>query len=399
MVDRGHYLWKKGTSLVPTWTAFSVIRLLEDNFESLVDYEFTADLDNDLDSIARGELKKVDWLTEFYFGSEHELGLRNIVTANLDSIDAAVLNTFVLGVNPETGEDVIVKPGLYGPYVRTGEKNTASVPDTMTPDELTLDTAIALLKAPKGDVPIGEWDGFPVFAKSGRYGPYVQWGTMDVPPTGFEKPKMASLFKTMNIERMTMKDALDLLSLPRSVGADPTDGEIITAQNGKFGPYISKGKDSRSLQSEEQLLTVTLDEALALLATPRVFGKGRAAAKPPLKEFGNDPMSGRPVIGKEGKFGDYITDGETNAGLTRGDRMEVMTNERAYELLQLRREYIEANGGPKKKKAGGRKAAAKKAPAKKAAAKKAPAKKAAAKKAPAKKKPAAKKPDLKDEPF
>ena len=402
MVDRGHYLWKKGTSLVPTWTAFSVIRLLEQNFESLVDYEFTADLDADLDSIARGELKKVDWLTEFYFGSEHELGLRNIVTANLDSIDAAVLNTFVLGVNPDTNEDVIVKPGLYGPYVRSGE-NTASVPDTMTPDELTLDAAIVLLKAPKGDTPIGEWEGFPVFAKSGRYGPYVQWGTMDEPPTGLEKPKMASLFKTMNIERITMKDALDLLSLPRTVGADPTDGEIITAQNGKFGPYISKGKDSRSLPSEEELLTVTLEEALALLATPRTFGKGRAAAKPPLKEFGNDPASGRPVIGKEGKFGDYITDGETNAGLTRGDRMEVMTNERAYELLQLRREYIEANGGPKKK-SGGRKTAAKKAPAKKAAAKKAPAKKtavkkAAAKKAPAKKKAAAEKPISKDDPF
>ena len=262
-----------------------------------------------------------------------------------------------------------------------------------------------MLKAPKGDVPIGEWEGFPVFAKSGRYGPYVQWGTMDVPPTGLEKPKMASLFKTMNIERISMEDAIDLLKLPRMVGADPVDGEIITAQNGKFGPYISKGKDSRSLQNEEQLLTVTLEEALALLATPRTFGKGRAAAKPPLKEFGNDPTSGRPVIGKEGKFGDYITDGETNAGLTRGDRMEVMTNERAYELLQLRREYIEANGGPKKKKPRGGAAGVKAKPKPKkpsgsgGAAKKAPAKKAAAKKAPAKKKAAAKKPDPKDEPF
>ena len=416
MVDRGHYLWKKGTSLVPTWTAFSVIRLLEENFESLVDYEFTADLDADLDSIARGELKKVDWLTEFYFGSEHELGLRNIVTANLDSIDAAVLNTFVLGVDPDTGENVIVKPGLYGPYVRTGEKNTASVPDTMTPDELTLDAAMTLLKAPKGDTPIGEWDGFPVFAKSGRYGPYVQWGTMDEPPTFLEKPKMASLLKTMNIDRITLEEAIDLLKLPRIVGADPADGELILAQNGRYGPYVSKGKESRSLQNEEQIFTVTLEEALALLATPRNYGRGRAAAKPPLKEFGNDPMSGRPVIGKEGKFGDYITDGETNAGLTRGDRMEVMTNERAYELLQLRREYIEANGGPKKKPKGGASgvkakpkpkkpsgsggAAAKKAPAKKVAAKKAPAKKkAAAKKAPAKKKPAAEKPVSKDEPF
>ena len=279
----------------------------------------------------------------------------------------------------------MVKPGLYGPYVRCGE-NTASVPDSMTPDELTLDEAMKLLSAPKGDVPIGEHEGHPVFAKTGRYGPYVQWGTMDEPPAGLEKPKIASLFKTMNIDRITMKDALDLLSLPRTVGVDPADGEPITAQNGRFGPYISKGKESRSLQTEEQLLEVTLEDALALLATPRTYGRGRAAAKPPLREFGNDPASGKPVVGKEGRFGDYVTDGETNAGLTRGDRMETMTNERAYELLQLRREYIEANGGPKKK--GARKAAAKKAPAKKAAAKKT----AAKKKAPAKK-AAPKKPD------
>ena len=378
MVDRGHYLWKKGTSLVPTWTAFSVIRLLENNFEKLVDYDFTASVDADLDAISRGETNKVEWLRQFYFGHDGEAGLHDIVAAKLDSIDAAEANTFVLGKHPDTGEDVIVKPGLYGPYVRSGEI-TASVPDSMTPDELNVDTAVALLKAPKGDVPMGEHEGLPVFAKSGRYGAYVQWGTPDTPPPGMEKPKMVSLFKTMNIDRLSMKDALDLLSLPRTIGADPTDGELITAQNGKFGPYISKGKESRSLQSEEQLLEVTLDEALALLAIPRTYGKGRAAAKPPLREFGNDPVSGKPVVGKEGRFGDYITDGETNAGLTRGDRMESMTNERAYELLQLRREYIEANGGPKKK-AGTRKAAAKKAPAKKAAAKKTGAKKAAAKK-------------------
>ena len=379
MVDRGHYLWKKGTSLVPTWTAFSVVKLMENNFNALVDYEFTADLDADLDAIARGELGKKEWLQEFYFGGEHEPGLRNIVTSNLDTIDAATLNTFVLGTHPDTGEEVVVKPGLYGPYVRSGE-STASVPDTMTPDELTCEVAVTLLKAPKGDTPIGEHEGFPVFVKSGRYGPYVQWGTMDEPPTGLEKPKMASLFKTMNVDRMTMKDCLDLLSLPRTIGVDPADGEPVTAQNGRYGPYVAKGKESRSLQTEEQLLTVTIDEALALLATPRTFGRGRAAAKPPLREFGNDPVSGKPVVGKEGRFGDYVTDGETNAGLTRGDRMEAMTNERAYELLQLRREYIEANGGPKKKP-GARKSAAKKAPAKKAAAKKkAPAKKAAARK-------------------
>lgn len=388
MVDRGHYLWKKGTSLVPTWTAFSVIRLLENNFEKLVDYDFTASVDADLDAISRGETNKVEWLRQFYFGHDGEAGLHDIVAAKLDSIDAAEANTFVLGKHPDTGEDVIVKPGLYGPYVRSGE-NTASVPDSMTPDELTCDAAVTLLKAPKGDVPMGEHEGLPVFAKSGRYGAYVQWGTNDAPPPGMDKPKMVSLFKTMNIDRLSMKDALDLLSLPRTVGADPTDGELITAQNGRFGPYISKGKESRSLQSEEQLLEVTLDEALALLATPRTFGKGRAAAKPPLREFGIDPVSGKPVVGKEGRFGDYITDGETNAGLTRGDRMESMTNERAYELMQLRREYIEANGGPKKK-SGTRKAAAKKAPAKKAAVKKTATKKAAAKKTAATKKAAPK---------
>jgi len=213
----------------------------------------------------------------------------------------------------------------------------------------------------------------------------VQWGTMDEPPAGLEKPKMSSLFKTMNIERITLQDAIDLLSLPRTLGNDPADGQPVTAQNGRYGPYVSKGKESRSLQNEEQLLTVTIDDALALLAQPRVFGRGRAAAKPPLREFGTDPVSGKPVVGKEGRFGDYVTDGETNAGLGKGDRMEAMTNERAYELLQLRRDYVAENGGPKKK-AGARKATA----AKKTAAKKAPAKKTGAKKSTARK-PAAKK--------
>ncbi|MFM7263614.1 MAG: type I DNA topoisomerase [Acidimicrobiales bacterium] len=390
MVDRGHYVWKKGTALVPTWTAFSVVRLLRDNFETLVDYEFTAHVEEDLDGIARGEQQKDRWLHTFYFGDDEEKGLRDIVAARLDSIDAAEVNTFPLGTHPDTGEAVIVKPGLYGPYVRCGE-NTASVPDQMAPDELTLEAAVNLLKAPKGDVPIGEWQGHPVFAKSGRYGPYVQWGTADEPPAGLEKPKMASLFKTMNIDRITMQDATDLLSLPRTVGVDPADGEAVTAQNGRYGPYVSKGKESRSLQTEEQLLTVSLEDALALLAQPRTFGRGRAAPKPPLREFGNDPVSGKPVVGKEGRFGDYVTDGETNAGLTRGDRMESMTNERAYELLQLRRDYIAENGGPKKKAGARRAPATKKAGAKKPAARKSPAKKSGAKKKAAPKKEAAKK--------
>jgi DNA topoisomerase-1 len=371
--------------------------LLEDHFGTLVDYGFTASVEEDLDAIARGEQGREAWLQHFYFGAldnngnevANDLGLKRIVANNLDEIDAAAINTFILGKNPADGEDVYVKPGKFGPYVRSLE-NTAGVPDTMTPEDLTLEVALELLAAPKGDEPIGQIDGFPVFAKTGRYGAYVQWGTPDNLPPGLEKPKMVSLFATMNVERLSMKDAEDLLSLPRTVGHDPADGEIITAQNGRFGPYISKGKDSRTLQNEEQILTITLEEALALLATPRVFGRGRAAPKPPLKEFGNDPVSGKPVVAKEGRFGEYVTDGETNAGLKRGDILQDMNPERAYELLQLRREYIEENGGAPKKR-GAKKVAAKKAPAKKAAAKKAPVKKAAAKKATVKK-AAAKKP-------
>ena len=396
MVDRGDYLRKKGTALVPTWTAFSVIRLLEQHFTTLVDYGFTASIEEDLDAIARGEQQKSHWLHNFYFGVpsnfDKEPGLKKIVADNLDEIDAAEINTFVLGAHPDSGDDVIVKPGKFGPYVRCGE-NTAGVPDTMTPEDLTLDVALTLLAAPRGDEPIGQKDGLPVFAKSGRYGAYVQWGTPDNPPPDMDKPKMVSLFATMNLDRLTMKDAEDLLSLPRVVGTDPADGEPITAQNGRFGPYISKGKESRTLQNEEQLLTVTLEEALALFAQPRTFGRGRAAPKPPLKEFGNDPVSGKPVVAKEGKFGEYVTDGETNAGLKRGDILVDMTPERAYELLQLRREYLAENGGAPKKR-GAKKVAAKKAPAKKATAKKAVAKKTAVKKAAAKKS-AAKKPPAK----
>ena len=398
MVDRGDYVRKKGTALVPTWTAFSVIRLLENHFTTLIDYKFTASVEEDLDAIARGEREKNDWLHQFYFGKagafDKNPGLKKIVADNLDEIDAAEINTFPLGTHPDSGDDVVVKPGKYGPYVRCGE-NTAGVPETLTPEDLTLDVALQLLAAPKGDEPIGQKDGLPVFAKTGRYGAYVQWGTPDNPPPGMDKPKMVSLFATMNVERFTMKDAEDLLSLPRTLGNDPADGEPITAQNGRFGPYISKGKDSRTISSEEHLLTISLDEALALLAQPRTFGRGRAAPKPPLKEFGNDPVSGKPVVAKEGRFGEYVTDGETNAGLKRGDILTDMTPERAYELLQLRREYIAENGGAPKKR-GARAAAPKKAPAKKAAAKKAPAKKAPAKKA-AVKKAAAKKADKTDD--
>jgi DNA topoisomerase I len=356
IVNRG-YVWKKGQALVPNWVAFSVINLLVKHFSGLVDYSFTANTEEDLDAIAQGLQKKEQWLADFYFGNDQGLvGLKQRVAINLDEIDASTINTFPVGIDPETGLEVVVKPGKFGPYVRRGEE-TASVPDTMTPDELTLDVALKLLAAPKGTEAIGEIDGLPLFVKSGRYGAYVQWGTPDALPPGLDKPKMASLFKTMDPARITIPDAARLLSLPRVVGVDPADGLAITAQNGRYGPYITKGKESRTLASEEQIFDITVEQALALLATPRQFGR-RAAPRPPLREFGNDPVSSKPVLAKEGKFGVYVTDGDTNASLTRSDRLEEMIPERAYELLAIRRENA-GNGTVRKKRTPSKKAAKK----------------------------------------
>jgi DNA topoisomerase I len=391
--DRG-YVWKKGQALVPTWTAFAVVGLMEQHFEDLVDYKFTARIDEDLDAIARNELKKQDWLQHFYFGSGDDVapvdampGLKRLVADNLDHIDAAEINTFPIGLDPD-GNEIVVKPGKYGPYVKRGD-DTASVPDDLTPDELTVEVALKLLSAPKSDEPIGELDGFPVFAKNGRYGPYVQWGAPDNLPPGLEKPKMASLFKTMAFEHVTIDDAVQLLQLPRTVGIDPADGETIVANNGRYGPYVQKGKDYRNIASEEQLLTISLSEAAAIFSQPKVFRRGGAnmAAKGPLREFGTDPISGKAVVAKDGKFGVYVTDGETNASLSKGDRLDAMEPERAYELLAVRREaIIEKGGAPAKRATATKKAAAKKAaPVKKAAAKKPAVKKTAAKKAAAKK--------------
>jgi DNA topoisomerase-1 len=392
--DRG-YVWKKGQALVPTWTAFAVIRLLEEHFDALVDYDFTASIDADLDEIANGRRAKDKWLKRFYFGDTGDgdtepisaeagfgddalLGLKRLVEENLDEIDAAEINTFPLGADDD-GDVIVVKPGKYGPYVKRGE-DTASVPDDLAPDELTVAKAIELLAAPKSDEPIGELDGYPVYAKNGRYGPYVQWGDHDDPPPGLEKPKMSSLFKTMVLERITMDEAEALLQLPRLLGEDPADGVPIYANNGRYGPYVQKDKDYRNIDSEDQLLTITLDDALAIFSQPKVYKRGgrSMAAKGPLREFGTDPVSERPVVAKDGKFGVYVTDGETNASLGKGDRLEEMVPERAYELLAIRREAIVAKGGPTSKRAAKKGAAKKKAPAKKRAAKKAPAKKAAA---------------------
>ena len=342
IVNRG-YVWKKGQALVPSWTAFAVVRLMKTHFSELVDDAFTATVEEELDEIAAGDRRKEKWLEEFYFGNGKELpGLKPLVDHHRDHIDAVTLNAFPVGRHPESGEEVVLRPGKYGPYVRCGEQ-IASVPETLTPDELTLEIAVALLNAPKFEDPIGELDGHPVFVKNGRFGPYVQWGTMDEPPPGFEKPKTASLFKSMAIEKVTMEEAMALLALPRTVGADPSDGELITAQNGRYGPYLKKGTESRTLDSEEQILTLTLEEALAKLAQPKQYGR-RGPAKPPLKEFGVDPVSNRPVVAKDGKFGVYVTDGVTNASLTRGDRIEFVTPERAFELLAIRREAGPSTG-------------------------------------------------------
>ena len=395
--DRG-YVWKKGQALVPTWTAFAVIRLLEEHFDALVDYDFTASIDEDLDAIARGDRAKDKWLKRFYFGDTGDgdtepitaeagvgddalLGLKRLVEENLDEIDAAEINTFPLGADDE-GNVIVVKPGKYGPYVKRND-DTASVPDDLTPDELTVAKAIELLAAPKSDEPIGELDGYPVYAKNGRYGPYVQWGDHDDPPPGLEKPKMSSLFKTMVLERITIDEAEALLQLPRHLGDDPTDGVPIYANNGRYGPYVQKDKDYRNIDSEDQLLQITLDEALEIFSQPKVYKRGgrSMAAKGPLKEFGTDPVSEKPVVAKDGKFGVYVTDGETNASLGKGDRLEEMLPERAFELLAIRRETVAAKGGTAKKPAKKR-AAKKKAPAKKTASKKTATKKTAAEPAP-----------------
>ncbi len=408
--DRG-YVWKKGQALVPTWTAFAVIRLLEEHFDALVDYDFTASIDHDLDEIANGRRAKEKWLKRFYFGDTGDgdteaisaeagfgddalRGLKRLVEENLDEIDAAEINTFPLGLDGD-GELIVVKPGKYGPYVKRGE-DTASVPDDLTPDELTVAKAIELLAAPKSDEPIGELEGYPVYAKNGRYGPYVQWGDHDDPPPGLEKPKMSSLFKTMILERITMDEAEALLQLPRHLGDDPSDGVPIYANNGRYGPYVQKEKDYRNIDSEDQLLQITLDDALEIFSQPKVYkrGGGSMASKGPLREFGTDPVSERAVVAKDGKFGVYVTDGETNASLGKGDRLEEMAPERAYELLAIRREAIIAKGGPTKKRAAKKKAPAKKKTAKKSAAKKSAAKKKAPAKKAASKKPAEKSPPV-----
>ncbi|MFD9517452.1 type I DNA topoisomerase [Streptomyces sp. NPDC059979] len=384
ILDRG-YVFKKGTALVPSFLSFAVVNLLETHFGRLVDYDFTAKMEDDLDRIARGEAQSVPWLKRFYFGSEdatevvpadgdHLGGLKELVT-DLGAIDAREISSFPVG------EGIVLRVGRYGPYVERGEKDAeghqrADVPDDMAPDELTVEYAEELFAKPSGEFELGKdpVSGNEIVAKDGRYGPYVTEILPEgTPKTGKNavKPRTASLFQSMSLDTVTLDDALKLMSLPRVVGVD-AEGVEITAQNGRYGPYLKKGTDSRSLESEGQLFSITLDEALAIYAQPKQ--RGRAAAKPPLKELGTDPVSEKPVVVKDGRFGPYVTDGETNATLRRDDDVETITPERGYELLAEKRAK-----GPAKKVA--KKAPAKKAPAKKATATKtAAAKKTAAKK-------------------
>ncbi|SED28577.1 DNA topoisomerase I [Streptomyces misionensis] len=395
ILDRG-YVFKKGTALVPSFLSFAVVNLLEKHFGRLVDYDFTAKMEDDLDRIARGEAKAVPWLRRFYFGEgnvtgaaadagngdgDHLGGLKELVT-DLGAIDAREVSSFPVG------NDIVLRVGRYGPYIERGEKDTeqhqrADIPDDLAPDELTVELAEELLAKPSGDFELGTdpQSGHTIVAKDGRYGPYVTEVLPEgTPKTGKNavKPRTASLFKSMSLDTVTLDDALKLMSLPRVVGTD-ADGVEITAQNGRYGPYLKKGTDSRSLQTEDQLFTITLEEAQAIYAQPKQ--RGRAAAKPPLKELGEDPVSNKPVVVKDGRFGPYVTDGETNATLRSGDSVETITPERGFELLAEKRAKA-----PAKKTA--KKAAAKKtAPAKKTAAKKTAAKKtaSAAKKTTAKK--------------
>ena len=395
--DRG-YVHKKGSALVPSWVAFAVTGLLEQHFGRLVDYGFTAAMEDELDAIASGTERRSNWLNNFYFGGDHGVadsiarsgGLKKLVGVNLEGIDAREVNSIKLFDDAE-GRAVNVRVGKNGPYLERmvvgddGEPTPqrANLHDSLTPDELTLDVAEELFSTPQEGRSLGvdPESGHEIVAKDGRYGPYVtevlpkpddddgtagQPAKKDKKPTG-PKPRTGSLLRSMDLQTVTLEDALKLLSLPRVVGIDPESGEEITAQNGRYGPYLKRGNDSRSLATEDQIFSVTLEEALKLYAEPKRRGRQGAAA-PPLRELGTDPASGKPMVIKDGRFGPYVTDGETNASLRKGDDVLSITDARASELLADRRAR-----GPVKKtvKKSAAKTAAKKAPAKKTAAKKA----------------------------
>ncbi|MGU3433062.1 type I DNA topoisomerase [Actinomycetes bacterium M1A6_2h] len=435
ILDRG-YVYKRGSALVPAWVAFAVTGLLEAHFGRLVDFDFTAGMEDDLDAIAGGREQRNHWLSGFYFGGDSGVegsvarsgGLKKMVGQNLEEIDAREINSIRL-FDDEQGREIHVRVGRFGPYLERMVKNDddpdgdpisqrANLPDDLPPDELTLEYAEKLFSTPQEGRKLGAdpATGHEIVAKEGRFGPYVTEilpedspEVSDIQPVpdivpvddssggggtatkvkapakkaakkaAAVKPRTGSLLKSMDLATVTLDDALKLLSLPRIVGVDPESKEEITAQNGRYGPYLKRGTDSRSLATEDQIFTVSLEEALKIYSEPKRRG-GQGAAKPPLRELGVDTVSGQPMVIKDGRFGPYVTDGEANASLRKGDEVATITDERAMELLADRRAR-----GPVKKKATTKKAPAKKAPVKKAAAKKTAAKKAPAKKAPAKK--------------
>ncbi len=350
------YVFKKGTALVPTWLAFAVTRLLEEHFPKLVDYAFTAEMEEVLDQIADGHAERLRVLTDFYFGSDDREGLHRLVT-ELGEIDARKISTFEI-VDPDalsTGAPkIVVRVGRYGTYVEDEEGRRGNVADDLPPDELTVDLARELLAKPAGEereLGLDPNTSRTIVARNGRFGPYVTEILEEDTPKGV-KPRTGSLFASMSIDTVSLDQALQLMSLPRVVGTD-VDGAEITAQNGRYGPYLKKGTDSRSLVSEDQIFSITLEEAQAVYAQPKQ--RGRAATQPPLKDLGTDSASGRPMIIKEGRFGAYVTDGEINATLRRGDDIETITSERAAELLAEKR----AKGpAPKKRRAAKRSQAA-----------------------------------------
>ena len=425
--DRG-YVLLRGNALVPSWVAFSVVGLLENNFDALVDYDFTSSMEDELDEIAHGNQDRTKWLSGFYFGDADAResmaqalarrgGLKHMIENNLESIDARAANSLKLFDDAE-GRPVVVRVGRYGPYIERviGEKDgepeyqRANLPESATPDEITLEMAEKLFATPQSgrELGVNPANGRTVVAKEGRFGPYVtelvrdderataearaeeviaaeraeedkqraeegkrakNWETKTAAAQKEKrmaqlvdeqlKPATASLFSSMEPSSVTFDEAMQLLSLPREVGEDPADGEMITAQNGRYGPYLKKGSDSRSLASEDQIFSITLEEARRIYAEPK--RRGRAAAKPPLKMLGDNDVSGKPMTIKDGRFGPYVTDGETNASLQRGDTPETMTDQRANELLSARRAREAEGGGKKATKKKAAKKASKKA--------------------------------------